>query len=63
MTHLKLRLLIAASATAVLAACSSMGVPGFSEGGCRTVYVFTGGGVQPMNSRGNDADGCGEATA
>jgi tetratricopeptide (TPR) repeat protein len=52
MTHLKLRLLIAASATAVLAACSSMGVPGFSEGGCRTVYVFTGGGVQPMNSCG-----------
>lgn len=52
MTHLKLRLLIAASATAVLAACTSMGVPGFSENGCRTVYVFTGGGVQPMNSCG-----------
>lgn len=30
-----------------------MGVPGFSENGCRTVYVFTGGGVQPMNSCGS----------
>jgi len=29
-----------------------MGVPGFGENGCRTVYVFTGGGVQPMNSCG-----------
>lgn len=52
MTHLKLRLFVAASATAVLAACTSMGVPGFGENGCRTVYVFTGGGVQPMNSCG-----------
>lgn len=52
MTHVKLRLLVAASATAVLAACTSMGVPGFGENGCRTVYVFTGGGVQPMNSCG-----------
>ena len=52
MTHQKLRLLVAASATAVLAACTSMGVPGFGENGCRTVYVFTGGGVQPMNSCG-----------
>ncbi len=52
MTHLKLRLFLAASATAVLAACTSLGAPGFGEGGCRTVYVFTGGGVQPMNSCG-----------
>ncbi len=52
MTHLKLRLIVAASATALLTACASMGVPGFGENGCRTVYVFTGGGVQPMNSCG-----------
>jgi len=52
MTHVKLRLFLAASATAFLSACTSIGVPGFSENGCRTVYVFTGGGVQPMNSCG-----------
>ena len=52
MTHVKLRLFLAVSATAVLSACASMGVPGFGESGCRTVYVFTGGGVQPMNSCG-----------
>lgn len=54
MTHLKLRLILAASATAVLTACAGIGVPGFGDasGGCRTVYVFTGGGVQPMNTCG-----------
>lgn len=53
MTHVKLRLFLAVSATAVVSACASMGVPGFSENGCRTVYVFTGGGVQPMNTCGD----------
>ena len=53
MTHLKLRLILAASASALLAACTSMGVPGFGDaGGCRTVYVFTGGAVHPVNSCG-----------
>jgi tetratricopeptide (TPR) repeat protein len=54
MTHLKLRLILAASATAILAACTTIGVPGFGDasGGCRTVYVFTGGGVQPVNTCG-----------
>lgn len=37
----------------MLSACASMGVPGFGDaGGCRTVYVFTGGKVQPVNSCG-----------
>lgn len=49
----KIALILAASATALLAACSSMGVPGFGDaGGCRTVYVFSGGVVQPMSSCG-----------
>ena len=53
MTHGKLRLLLAASATAILSACTTMGVPGFGDaGGCRTVYVFTGGVVRPVNSCG-----------
>ena len=53
MTHGKLRLLLAASATAILSACATMGVPGFGDaGGCRTVYVFTGGVVRPVNSCG-----------
>ncbi len=53
MTQNTFRLLIAASATAMLSACASMGVPGFGDaGGCRTVYVFTGGAVQPVNSCG-----------
>ncbi len=53
MTHVKFRLFLAVSATAFLSACVSMDVPGFSENGCRTVYVFTGGGVQPMNTCGD----------
>lgn len=54
MTHLKFRLFLAASATAVLTACAGFGAPGFGDagGGCRTVYVFTGGGVQPVNTCG-----------
>ena len=53
MTQNTFRLLFAASATAMLSACASMGVPGFGDaGGCRTVYVFTGGAVQPVNSCG-----------
>ena len=53
MTQNTFRLLFAASATAMLSACVSMGVPGFGDaGGCRTVYVFTGGAVQPVNSCG-----------
>ncbi len=54
MTHTKLRLFLAASATAVLSACAAIGAPGFGDasGGCRTVYVFTGGGVQPVNTCG-----------
>lgn len=53
MTQNMLRLLIAASATALLTACASMGVPGFGDaGGCRTVYVFTGGTVHPVSSCG-----------
>lgn len=53
MTHQKFRLILAASASALLTACAGMGVPGFGEaGGCRTVYVFTGGGVQPVSSCG-----------
>lgn len=55
MTHTKLRLFLAASATAVLSACAAIGAPGFGDasGGCRTVYVFTGGGVQPVNTCGS----------
>ena len=51
MNKLQIRLILAASATALLSACASMGVPGFGDaGGCRTVYVFTGGGVQPVKT-------------
>ncbi len=47
------RLILAASATAILSACASVGVPGFGDaGGCRTVYVVTGGGVQPISNCG-----------
>jgi tetratricopeptide (TPR) repeat protein len=47
------RLVLAASATAILSACSSLGVPGFGDaGGCRTVYVVIGGGVQPVSNCG-----------
>jgi tetratricopeptide (TPR) repeat protein len=47
------RLILAASATALLSACASLGVPGFGEaGGCRTVYVVIGGGVQPVSNCG-----------
>lgn len=53
MTQMKFRLILAASATAILTACAGMGGAGFAGGGCRTVYVFTGGGVQPMNSCGD----------
>src|SRR5690349_7571138 len=54
MTHTKLRLFLAASATAVHSACAAIGAPGFGDaGGCRTVYVFTGGGVQPVNTCGS----------
>lgn len=53
MNTYKLRLVLAASATAILSACSSLGVPGFGDaGGCRTVYVVTGGGVQPVSNCG-----------
>ncbi len=53
MSKYKFRLILAASATAILAACSSIGVPGFGEtGGCRTIYVVTGGGVQPISNCG-----------
>ena len=53
MTYQKLRLILAASATALLTACVTAGVPGFGDaGGCRTVYVFTGGAVHPVNSCG-----------
>ena len=53
MTKYKFRLILAASATALVSACSSIGVPGFGEaGGCRTVYVVTGGGVQPISNCG-----------
>ena len=47
------RLVLAASATALLSACTSLGVPGFGDaGGCRTVYVVVGGGVQPVSNCG-----------
>lgn len=47
------RLVLAASATALLSACASLGVPGFGDaGGCRTVYVVVGGGVQPVSNCG-----------
>lgn len=47
------RLILAASATAILSACTSLGVPGFGDaGGCRTVYVVTNGGVQPISNCG-----------
>jgi len=53
MTHQKFRLILAASATALLTACAGMDMPGFGEAaGCRTVYVFTGGVVQPVSSCG-----------
>jgi tetratricopeptide (TPR) repeat protein len=53
MKRQKLALILAASAAALLSACATGGVPGFGDaGGCRTVYVFTGGGVQPMNTCG-----------
>jgi tetratricopeptide (TPR) repeat protein len=43
------------AAAALLAACASVGVPGFGDGasGCRTVYVFRPtGGVQPISNCG-----------
>jgi tetratricopeptide (TPR) repeat protein len=47
------RLILAASASALLSACASIGVPGFGDaGGCRTVYVVVGGGVQPVSNCG-----------
>jgi tetratricopeptide (TPR) repeat protein len=53
MKRQKTRLMIAAWAAVLLSACAGVGVPGFGDaGGCRTVYVFTGGGVQPMSSCG-----------
>lgn len=53
MTKNTFRLVLAVSATALLSACASMGVPGFGDaGGCRTVYVFTGGTVHPVSSCG-----------
>ncbi len=53
MTHAKPRLILAASAAALLTACAGMGAPGFGEAdGCRTVYVFTGGGIQAISSCG-----------
>ena len=53
MTYHKLRLILAASATAILTACTTAGVPGFGDaGGCRTVYVFSGGSVHPVNNCG-----------
>ncbi len=54
MKHLKLRLILAASATAILSACAAVGVPGFGDnGGCRTVYVYrAGGGIQPISNCG-----------
>ncbi len=53
MKNHKLRLILAASATALLSACAAMGVPGFGDaGGCRTVYVLSGGAIQPVNTCG-----------
>lgn len=53
MTKNKFRLILAASATALLSACATGGVPGFGDAsGCRTVYVFSGGAVRPINSCG-----------
>ncbi len=53
MKRYKIRLILAASAAVMLVACATGGVPGFGDmGGCRTVYVFTGGGVQPMSTCG-----------
>jgi len=53
MTHSFFRLFLAASATALLSACVQLGVPGFGEAaGCRTVYVLTSGGVQPVSNCG-----------
>ncbi len=53
MKRYKIRLILAASAAVLLGACATGGVPGFGDmGGCRTVYVFTGGGVQPMSTCG-----------
>src|SRR5262245_12069722 len=59
MKNMLLRLAVAASATAILAACASgggVGLPGFgdSSNGCRTVYVYrTGGGIQPVSNCGS----------
>lgn len=56
MKTMKFALILAASATALLAGCADMGSGGFgAQGGCRTVYVFHpgSGAVQPVSSCGN----------
>jgi tetratricopeptide (TPR) repeat protein len=54
MTNLIQRLAVAASATAILAGCTTgFPVPGFGDAsGCRTIYVYRGGGVQPVSNCG-----------
>lgn len=53
MTKNKVRLFLAASAAVLLTACATGGIPGFGDaGGCRTVYVYSGGGIQPINTCG-----------
>lgn len=45
--------LLAASAVMLLSACAAASMPEFGDlGACRTVYVFSGGLVQPVNSCG-----------
>lgn len=54
MKHLNLRLLLGTSASLMLAACASIDPWGSGDqaGGCRTVYIFTGGSVQAGNTCG-----------
>lgn len=50
MMRLKLRAVLAASLALMLSACA--GLQEFAGGGCSTVYVFSGGVIQPVNSCG-----------
>jgi hypothetical protein len=47
-------LIASLAASAVLARCAGVGIPGFGDSsGCRTVYVYrTNGGIQPISNCG-----------
>jgi hypothetical protein len=54
MTQPKILLALTVAAATLISGCALDGSPGFGmAGGCRTVYLITGGGVQPTNTCGN----------